>query len=129
MKNGQRIRGEGGKSGIVVQPDDGVAYPGAFDVRLFDIVFEGIDFRGAHLNAWYNTSNPIPTGKEVDITTSFDGGAVIRGNGYDRCKILNCTFRYFNFSNDIHKMHLLLDLRLLLVLQYLTVHLKIITTV
>ena len=56
MKNGQRIRGEGGKSGIVVQPDDGVAYPGAFDVRLFDIVFEGIDFRGAHLNAWYNTT-------------------------------------------------------------------------
>lgn len=101
MKNGQRIRGEGGKSSICVQPDDGVAYPGAFDVRLFDIVFDGIDFRGAHLNAWYSpSSTTIPTGKEVDITTSYDGGAVIRGNGYDRCKILNCTFRYFNFSND-----------------------------
>jgi hypothetical protein len=100
MKNGQRIRGEGGKSSILVQPDDGVAYPGAFDVRLFDIVFDGIDFRGAQNNAWYDPSGTtIPTGKEVDITTSYNGGAVIRGTGYDRCKILNCTFRYFNFSN------------------------------
>lgn len=99
MRNGQRIRGEGGNSSICVQPDDGVAYPGAFDVRLFDIVFDGIDFRGAQNHAWYNTSTTKPTGKEVDHSSSTLG-AVIRGDGYDRTKVLNCTFRYFNFSND-----------------------------
>lgn len=100
MRNGQRIRGEGGKSSICIQPDDGVDYPGAFDVRLFDIVFDGIDFRGAQNHAWYDPTNTtIPAGKNVD-QSGYAGGAVIRGNGFDRTKILNCTFRYFNLGND-----------------------------
>lgn len=101
MRNGQRIRGEGGKSSILVQPDAGVNYPGAFSVARFDIVFEGIDFRGVNppsteTESLYDSSKNLPTG--VPIDTSYNGGAVIRSNGWGGLKIRNCTFRYFNFS-------------------------------